>query len=1054
MQENTSNQENLNLSANESLDEDMINHFDGRYDFIQDKDSTYIDGDIYAKRTVSLWFYVNNKDISDRKQVLYEEDGQTRGLDIYVEDGRLYFNVWNQIGNEWSGSYSSTDAIASNTWHHIALVLDAQAELDDPLAEAFTAYLDSINIDEGEGKKPDRVDVGIGGLNPGNGKEPDPEENTYSIEDVRVYNRALTAEEIALLFNPNDAPEPVDDETVTVENTEVILLASTLLANDTDTDDDSLSITAVGNVTNGSVTQDNEGNIIFTPEFNFSGDASFEYTVSDAQGRTNTATVNINVLPATRPVPLGTNLHPLGDWSPELPFLDGFKTARRWIPQNWGTTNDEEGKPEFVWNTGEFELLDLDKDGWVKSLPAPEDEPEYSSAVTLMFQNLEEYPGGKYVVLYEGEGTIEYGFDAQKDEEASAPGRDVIDVEPSTSGILLRITSTDPNNTGDYLRNIRVIQEEYEYADSQIFNPDFLDITQYFDTLRFMDWMATNNSNQGEWSERPLPNNSIFSSNMASVEEMVELANRTDTNPWFNMPHLATDEYITNFAQYVKDNLDPELTIYVEYSNEVWNRDFDQGWWVEEQGKEEWSDSSDADYSKRIDWYSKRTTEMTQIWDEVFDTDKDRVIGVLGAQAANSWTARRALDYNGFSDPKSHEEYGIDAIAIAPYTGSYLGNPENEEEVASWTEDADGGLDKLFEELTQGGVLSTGPEGGAFQQAYDWTEQYVNLAEQENLSLITYEVGQHLRGNQGTEENQAITDLFVAANRDPRMGELYQEYFTTLNELGVNLSTNFNDVSAYNKWGSWGVLEHINQESSPKFNVLKSLTAKNVHLLPPQLGVLEDDLSRLGLIFEGDTLNLEADYTDVNIKDFHNVEFDWGDGSPIDLEEKTPLLGDIGNASGSHVYDNEGIYTATLTVTDQDNLVDENSVSVTVAEKIELNWNPGSKSEKINLAGSGRVQVNIFGSNDFDVAEIDLNSVRADDEKDVLLNGGGVRAVANNFRIEDTNADGLDDLVLFFGKSELRSAVELDSDSFINDNQLYLLGTSPQLASGYFFGIE
>ncbi len=1034
-----------------NLSDDLLINFYGQYNFNSDGDPIDIDRGVYGKRTISLWFQVDDKDLDDRQQVIYEEDGTTRGLKIYVENGRLFFDVWNQIGNEWSGTYSSTNAIASDTWHHVALVLDAEEELDKP----FTAYLDSKDIDEGEGEWPDGVDIGVGGLNPNNNRRTGGTgENGYSIDDVRVYNRALTAKEITLLFNPNDNPEAVEDTTVTVENTEVIILPSLLLENDTDADKDSLSITAVGNVTNGSITQNSEGNLVFMPDFNFSGDASFEYTISDGQGGTDTAEVTVTVLPATKEVPIGTNLHRLVDWSPQLPFLDGFKSARQWITQDIDVTIDDDGEYVNTWNTREAELLDLDENGWVKSLPDPEDDPQYSSVGTLMYRDVDNYPSGKYVVLYDGEGTIEYRFDAQKDEDESTPGRDVIDVNPSQAGIWLRISSTDPNDTGDYLRNIRVLPEKYEYADSQIFNPDFLDVMQHFDTLRYMDWMGTNNSQQGEWSERPLPDSSIFSTNMASVEEMVELANRTYTNPWFNMPHMATDEYVTKFAQYIKDNLNPDLKVYVEYSNEVWNRDFEQGTWVEEQGKEEWSESLAGDYTKRIDWYGKRTTEITQIWDEVFDDDKDRVIGVLGAQAANPWTAYRALQFKWTEDPKSYEEYGLDAIAIAPYTGSYLGNPENEEEVESWTEDSDGGLDKLFEELTEGGVLSTGPEDGAFQQAYDWTDTYVDLAKQQDLSLITYEVGQHLRGNNGTEENQAITDLFVAANRDPRMGELYQEYYSTLSELGVDLSMNYSDVSAYNKWGSWGVLENINQESSPKFNVLKSITAKNVHHLPPSLGALKDNLSALGLIVEGDTFQLKANYTDVNVKDFHNLELAWGDDSPVEVEEKTPLLGEIGRVSKEHVYDTEGIYTAKLTVTDDENLVDEKSVSVKVAKKIDLDWRPGATSPTINLTGNGQIRVNILGRADFDVAEIDPTSVRAEDERDVLLDGGGVSAKANNFRLEDTNDDGWKDLVLFFGKSNLRSAVETNSESLIDDDRIYLLGTSSQLESGYFFGSE
>lgn len=41
--------------------------------------------------------------------------------------------------------------------------------------------------------------------------------------------------------------------------------------------------------------------------------------------------------------------------------------------------------------------------------------------------------------------------------------------------------------------------------------------------------------------------------------------------PWINVHHLASDGYVTSMAQMLKAQLRPDLKIYVEHSNEVWN---------------------------------------------------------------------------------------------------------------------------------------------------------------------------------------------------------------------------------------------------------------------------------------------------------------------------------------------------------------------------------------------------------------------------------------------------------------------------------------------------
>lgn len=501
---------------------------------------------------------------------------------------------------------------------------------------------------------------------------------------------------------------------------------------------------------------------------------------------------------------IGTNLGGIADWSTQYPFTDFFKSARQWVTNGKG-----------VWDTKEADKLDLDENGWIKSFPDGAEGAQFDQVTTIV-PNAPKFD--RYVVLYDGEGTLNYwGNGVKKVADASQVGRDVIEA-PGEASIFLSIKATDPNGTGDYLRNIRVVPEEFiNIYQSQPFNPDFIDHLKGFETLRLMDWMKTNGSDQQEWSDRPKPNDFSFAkSGGAPVEVMVELANQTGIDPWFNIPHQATDEYIRKFAEYVKEHLDPKLKAYVEYSNEVWNGGFEQNQYAQAQGEKEFGDLKIPEW---VAYHAKRTTDITRTWDEVFGADKDRVVGVFATQAANPWVAERGLEFIQ-SMGISYEEAGIDTIAIAPYFGGYLGSPQFENEIESWMNEPDGGLSKLFQELTKGGLLEDG-RGGAIDRATEYMKQFADLTKREGLTLTAYEGGQHLADSDQSGHNLAIMDLFIAANRDPRMGELYKQYFANWRELGGDVFANFSDIGSPNKYGSWGVLESLYQDGSAKWNALQ-----------------------------------------------------------------------------------------------------------------------------------------------------------------------------------------------------------------------------------------
>lgn len=72
------------------------------------------------------------------------------------------------------------------------------------------------------------------------------------------------------------------------------------MANDTDKDGDRLSISKVGKADNGKVKLAKNGSIIFTPDKDFTGQASFEYTIDDGNKGRDSATVTVQVKKANR----------------------------------------------------------------------------------------------------------------------------------------------------------------------------------------------------------------------------------------------------------------------------------------------------------------------------------------------------------------------------------------------------------------------------------------------------------------------------------------------------------------------------------------------------------------------------------------------------------------------------------------------------------------------------------------------------------------------------------------------------------------------------------
>ena len=474
--------------------------------------------------------------------------------------------------------------------------------------------------------------------------------------------------------------------------------------------------------------------------------------------------------------PLAINLGGITYYTSEIVFVDLFKHSQTFKSQAPGKSYAQGGP------------LDLDPNGWVRALA---DGGQFADSIILspIHGN---YPAGIYTCLYDGTGQVDFAWGTEVVERQ--PGRVKVAVKPDQNILTVRISQTDP---ADPVRNIRFIMPGFaDTYDQQPFQPDFLQRWSKFKAIRFMDWMRTNNSEQVRFADRPTPAMQTQGSDAGvALEYMIALANALHADPWFCMPHKADDDYIRQFARMVKRDLAGDLKVYIEYSNECWNGIFRQAGYCKDKGKA--LGLSDNDYQAQLRYYSKRSAEIFAIWQEVFG-GPDRLVRVLAAQSANPWTSEQVLD---FEDAFKH----ADALAIAPYFGNSLGDPSRQDETAKMT------VEQVLDACAD--MIEKGNQTIARQ---------AKIAADRGLALVAYEAGQHLVGHGGAENNKPLEDLFHAANRHPRMKQLYLDYLAGWRANGGRLLAVFSSVGNYSKWGSWGIMEYHGQpiEEAPKYQAV------------------------------------------------------------------------------------------------------------------------------------------------------------------------------------------------------------------------------------------
>jgi hypothetical protein len=581
-------------------------------------------------------------------------------------------------------------------------------------------------------------------------------------------------------------------------------------------------------------------------------DSSDPIVVAAASTTTGTsAPASSAAAAATTPSRSGAalNLSGLDYFAAELPTIDVMKRAGAWLTQCGGGTNCSGfAAGASSWDTLEESALDVDANGWIRSLPASSDTTHKYRSVASLLSAGGALPPGRYIVRYDGAGSISYSGATRS---SSSAGRDVIDIT-GTGNVWMTITATSP---GNYLRNIRVYMPGGACANdltvfaasaaactsatgayvpfesfpaTQIWSPQFLQDIKGFRALRFLDWGHTNTSPAKTWADRTSPTARTWTGPTgAPIEAMLDLANAIQADAWINLPTYVNDDYAAQLGKLAGAHLTGVSKLDLEYSNEPWNYAFGTSTWMLNQAKAKWPAQVAAGtsaYTLQDSWYGERASQVCAAAKAAYPATKC----VVNGQAANSWIANQFL-----TCPFAAAELGrrcgsnIDILAIAPYFGGYVASSSLRPAVAKWYADADGGLSKLFQEIT--GLDASGKPvaaplyaagsnvpGGALAQIKGWVTANKAVADSFGIPLWAYEGGQHLVPASGDTDTSLIA-LFIAANRDARMGAAYDTMMANWQAAGGQTFAYYSHASAPSKYGMWGLKESMNDNSNAKW---------------------------------------------------------------------------------------------------------------------------------------------------------------------------------------------------------------------------------------------
>lgn len=506
---------------------------------------------------------------------------------------------------------------------------------------------------------------------------------------------------------------------------------------------------------------------------------------------------------ATAQVPLGVGLEGVADWARARMFADLIKGSRRF------------GTASTPWD----EAAPVDVDGWPTS--------DFGVVLWTGMAGQHGY-GGIYKVRYHGPDGV--AISAVASEAAFGPvtrdagtGICTLDMSVPEGADQLMLAFT---GTGGSLRDLSILRPGQSAG--QTFGTAFLQLVKPFQVLRCMDVLRTNDSPVIAWSDRARPAEAQWSTPRGVPwETLFQLSRETGKDLWVNVPHQADDDYVRQLALLAKAQLPAERKLYVEYSNEVWNWQFDQASWAYNRAQVlaaqpgsplAWGGEANPGY-----WHWRfvalRLKQVSDIFRSVFGDAAmgSRIRPVLAGQVVQPLVLRTGLEMiQGVYGPPRTFFYGA---AGAPYFN--LG-------------DADIRTDLSEDEVVA--ALAASAQAMPLTCAYD---ENLSLALWNGLSFMAYEGGPDTFGPNNTAAKSA-------AARDPRMTAICRGFLARWYGQGCGLFNWFTLTSQWDgDYGTWGLTDDPTVTDTPKLQALQqTLAAAGPPLVAGALAPVDLDARR------------------------------------------------------------------------------------------------------------------------------------------------------------------------------------------------------------------